>query len=132
MSLDPQLQNPCYHGHSLGGLSFCSGSYGRVTLDLTGDVIAQVVKYRNDMQDLLEVVNPSSWGTNLHGIASSMRSAYNKSNSSVYMTKKQEDAENKKIASGEQDPLDSASGRGMGDVWQLTGREMEEARRARA
>lgn len=130
LTIDRNMQNALYHNHSLGGTSFCSGSYGHFTIDLTGDVIDQIVRYRNDMQDLLEVCNPSSWGTNMHNRAREMRNAYGRSQESVYMTPEQAEAEDREAREGGGRILDSDTGRGRGDVWMLTPDEIRDARQA--
>ena len=132
LSLDPMMLEPMYHNHSLGGFTFCSGSYSRPVLDLAGDVVDQVVHYRNEMQNLLEVCNPSSWGTNRHGLAVTLRTDYGNDRNSVCMTDEEAIAEDTTIAEGGAEALDSQSGRGLSDVWRLTSEEMQHLRDGRS
>ena len=78
------------------------------------------------MQDLLEIVNPSSWGTNRHDRAADLNTAYFSSGSgSVIMKEKSKD-------SNPDSDVDSDTGRGTGDIFTLSPEELREmAREAR-
>lgn len=123
LTTDEMMQNPIMHNHSMSGASFCSGSYGSKVLDLAGDVIDQVIAYRNDIQDLLEIVNTSSWGSNRVGRAEKLHNDYHSYgwNTVVITNDKDDDLKNSGV--------DSQTGRGLGDLWELSTEDVRAAQR---